>query len=119
MRDGLSSVVRAGHGELQLLNVPADLTLALLVMFEAGGAPEGEYTTTVELLDPVHGVAGTVGFPVTVVTPGDVVRIPKLVMLRARLPVFGAYQIRVSSEVAVLATLDIIARCSGEADDPA
>jgi hypothetical protein len=117
VRDGLSSVVRGGYGELQLLNVPAEISLALLVIFEAGGAPEGEYTATVELLDPVLGVAGTVRFPVTVVTPGDVIRIPRLVMLDARLPVFGAYKIRVSSELAVLATLEIIARRSGEAED--
>lgn len=119
VRDGLSSVVRGGHGELHLLDVPVGFTLALLVIFEAGGAPEGEYTATIELLDPVHDVAGTVRFPVTVVTPGDVVRIPRLALIRARFPVFGAYQIRVSSELGVLATLDIIARRSGEEDDPA
>jgi hypothetical protein len=65
------------------------------------------------------GQQATVRFPVTVVTPGDVVRIPRLALIRARFPVFGAYQIRVSSALAVLATLDIIARRSGEEDDPA
>lgn len=114
LRDGLFTVVRGGHSEFRLLNVPTDYTFALIVVFEAGGAQTGDYTAIVEILDPVHDVAGSVRFPIVVVEAGDVVRIPRLVRLNTRLRVFGAYQVRVSSELAVLATLDLIVDRSGE-----
>lgn len=80
----------------------------LFIVFEAGGVGTGEYTATVEVLDPRGAARGETSFPVTIEEPGDVLRIVRCCELVVVVDVFGVWRVSVSSEVKELARQDLM-----------
>lgn len=112
---GLATLVDAGWQYLPVLNLPADIVLPVFTLFEAGGVEVGEYTVTYEVFSPDGEARTAVSMAVGVLRPGDLVRIPFTIALTPTIDAFGIWRIGVRSELASLATFDVMIRRVGEA----
>ncbi len=89
LRDGLLFVLGGAWQSIQILNLGDIVTLIVVIVFEAGSLETGDYTTTVSITDPAGITSATVKFAVTVEEAGDLVRIPRLVVVDVAVSAFG------------------------------
>ena len=114
-RDGLLFVVGGGHDRRWLPNVPDVLNIAVCLLFEAGNTAAGDYTVSVVVRNPVGDERGRATFPVTIKSPGDIVRIPRALLVRTTADQFGAWSAEVEREGRMLASAAFMIRRTGEA----
>ncbi|ORA82203.1 hypothetical protein BST28_04215 [Mycolicibacter kumamotonensis] len=114
----LATLVDAGWVSVSVLNLPATVTFPVCTLFEAGGVGVGEYTVIYEVISPNGEVRTTVSVAVGVERTGDLVRIPFTVALTPSIDEFGIWRIAVRSELASMATLDVMIKRTGEANPP-
>lgn len=73
-RDGLAFILSGAWESLSSLNFPTSPRVVILLVFEAGGVPVGEYTIKVEARDPFDEVGGGLQFGLGVTKSGDILR---------------------------------------------
>jgi hypothetical protein len=112
---GLVSVLSGGWWSVSALNVGDELGLWLLVVFEAGGVPVGEYTGTVAAIDPGGVQRARVRFPITVAKAGDLLRIPRFCNLRFPATQFGLWTFTVATH-RDLGSLQLMIKRFGESE---
>jgi hypothetical protein len=108
LRDGLAYVMEGGYSWYRFLDFPADHSFAILLAIEAPSVPVGTYTFHVSAHDPDGTQQGGVSFPVTVTEEGSVLRIQRGVDLHARVEYPGVWTLRVGTDVATLAEIDVV-----------
>jgi hypothetical protein len=113
--DGLVSLIGGGWQNASVLNVPTRISLPLIVVLEAGGAPVGEYTVGIEVRSPDGSARGRVGFPVTVERAGDVCRIPRPCNVEAEVDAFGIWTVAVVTPERELARVELMVKRAGQA----
>ncbi len=111
---GLVSLIGGAWQSLSMLNTPSRVALPLMIVFEAGGVPVGEYTAAVELRSPDDSPRGRTSFPVTVERGGDVCRIPRPCVVEAEIDVFGLWAVAVVSQNRELAQIDLMIKRTGQ-----
>jgi hypothetical protein len=111
---GLVSLVGGAWQSLSVLNVPILYSLPLMIVFEAGGVPVGEYTAAVEVRSPAGQQRGYVAFPVTIDRAGEVCRIPRPCSVDFVIDAFGLWTIAVSSNGQELASLELVIKRTGQ-----
>lgn len=112
LRDNLAFILGGGHQAINLLNLPTEHRLALLLMIEAPNVAVGTYSMHVEAIDPSAISRVRVSFPVDVTRSGRVNRIPRLLVLPVHVDAVGAWTVRVSSDLRVLADLSLAVKYS-------
>jgi hypothetical protein len=105
----------AAWQSVSILNLPCACAFQLLLVFEASGVPEGEYTIHVDVAGPDAVVRNRVSFPLTVSVAGEVLRIPRAVGIATTVDAFGLWSFNVLSETASLANIELAIR---RATDP-
>ena len=113
---GLVSLLGGAWQNLSVLNVPSRVAFPLIIVFEAGGVPVGEYTAGVEVRERDGSAHGRVRFPITVDRAGDVCRIPRPCTVEAEIDVFGLWTIAVVTPQRELARIDVMIKRTGQAD---
>ena len=112
---GVVDLMGGGWDSFFTLNLGDEVTLAVLVILEAGGVTAGEYAVAVEACAPDERRFG-VQFPVTVEAEGDVLRIARFCHLPVVVSAFGLWQFSVTHGGKELAAIDLIVKRTGEAD---
>lgn len=119
LQNGLVYASGAGWQNLSLLKVPTVWCFRVVVLFEAGGVDEGEYTVRIEARGPTGAVSATASFPLTVVKAGDVVRVPHGWTLCVEIDAYGIWTVAVATESKELAVTQLLVKRFGERGDEA
>ncbi|MDZ4232862.1 MAG: hypothetical protein U1C73_03680, partial [Dietzia sp.] len=90
----------------------------VFTLFEAGGVEVGEYTAIYEVVSPNGEVRTTANVAIGVERKGDLVRIPFTIALTPSIDEVGIWRIAVRSELAQMATIDVMIKRTGEAEPP-
>lgn len=112
---GLVSLIGGAWQSLSVLNVPGRVAFPLVIVFEAGGVPAGEYTAGVEVRGREGSVHGSIRFPVTVERAGDVCRIPRPCNVEADIDAFGLWTVAVVTPRRELARVDVMVKRTAQA----
>lgn len=112
---GLVSVIGGAWQNCSLLNVPTRIVFPVLIVFEAGGVPSGEYTAGVEVRGPDQSVRCRISFPITIEEDGDVCRFPRACALEADVDVFGRWTVAVVTSERELARIEVMIKRLGSA----
>lgn len=112
---GLVNVVGGGWQNFSILNFHQPITLAFLIVFEAGGVEVGEYGVQLEARNPDGASRGLVRFPVTVEEVGEIVRIPRTVALATDVDSLGVWTFELTTSIATLAKLDLLIKRTSSA----
>jgi hypothetical protein len=104
---GLCSILSGGWGRLTTPELPADQQLAGLLIVEANGVPAGEYSMHFALLGPTGDRVGRTSFPVTVETPGEVLRFSMFVPLEVHLKTLGIHTLVASTDLGDLLSIPL------------
>jgi hypothetical protein len=104
---GLCSVMSGAWDRISAPELPADVTLAALLVVEAGEVPLGEYSMHLAMLGPTGDRVGRSSFPVTVEATGRVLRFSKYVPLSVHLETIGVHQLVVSTDLCELLSVPV------------
>jgi hypothetical protein len=110
VREGLVFVGAAAWQSVTVLNLPQQQSLAVMLVFEAGGVTVGDYTIRVEVKDPLGSPGGGVAFPVTISEVGDVLRIPFTFLVPVTWTSYGKWTVIASSAIGELARYDVVVK---------
>ena len=113
LRAGLLFVLGGAWQSIQTLNLGDTLRLVVVMVFEAGSLETGDYTTTVSVTDPAGSISATVKFPVTVEESGDLVRIPRLVVVDVAVSAFGIWTVSVDSATRRMGSIHLMVKRAG------
>jgi hypothetical protein len=109
-REGLLYLLGGGWQNLSILNVPSQCTFLVVLIIEADGVEAGTYSMHLNLSDPGGVERSVVSFPVEIIEPGEVVRIPRFVLITASVHTFGLWRLAVQSDTSTLANLSLAVR---------
>jgi hypothetical protein len=112
--EGLVYVLAGGWERLTTTDLPTEVNLAVELAIEAGGVPEGEYTLHVAMFGPTHEQVGRTSFPVTVTSPGQVLRILRYVPLPATLQQAGVHIISAETDDRGLAAIPLVVQLADD-----
>lgn len=107
-RDGFLYLVGGAWDRFTTNGFPEEIAFAVELIFEAGNVPVGEYTVHVEAFDPDGNRIGIASFPLTIVTSGAILRIPRFVHLPVRLEMAGPHTISVRSDLSELGSIGLM-----------
>ena len=107
-------IVGGGIVWYSVLNLPTQLNVTAFMVFEAGSVEDGEYTVSVEALNPDGELRGRVRFPLTVEAQGEVVRIARGCDVTVDIDSFGLWTVNVNTTTNELAVHPFIVKRYGE-----
>lgn len=119
IQNGLGTIVSGGINEYCLASLPETLTLAGMLVIQAGDVPPGEYTIYALGIGPAGALCGRTSFPLTVEKRGNVLSIVRYVTLIIEVQQYGVYNLDVRSDVASLASIPLYVAPSRQTDDAA
>ncbi len=107
-RENFGYVTGAGFDHYSVLNLNNSLPLNGLLTLECGGVPTGEYSLTLEALDPENNVMSTITFVFKVTRPGDILRMMFKFTLSVAINQFGLWTVVACHEDRELARLPVV-----------
>jgi hypothetical protein len=92
------SLLSGGFAHYNVLNLNDQLTFVGLIVFEAGGAPEGEYAFIIRAIAPDSTIAYTAIHVFRIIRTGDIIRIILQFSMSVQVKTFGMWTIVVLHE---------------------